>query len=347
MLAMKNLDLELSRIKNAWTDALATSKTLDELEEVRITFLGRKGEIATLMPLLKNASDDEKRLYGPVLNAFKELTEREYTQKKETLFDAELEKEEEKFKHFDVTAYLPAQARGSIHPYTHATERIQDIFISMGYGVVDGPEIDTEFYNFEALNIPKNHPARDMQDTFFIDAPEMVMRTHTSSVQIRAMQTQKPPLAIITTGRVYRHEATDASHDYMFRQFEGLVVNKDISMANLIATMKLFLQEFFEKKDLTIRVRPSYFPFVEPAVEIDMSCPFCEKGCSTCKHSTWIEIVGGGLVHPRVLTHGGIDPTEYSGFAFGFGLTRLVMLKYGINDIRLLHCADLNFLKQF
>ena len=212
---------------------------------------------------------------------------------------------------------------------------------------MDGPEIETDYYNFEALNIPQNHPARDMQDTFWIDVPGLVMRTHTSNVQVRTMELHNPPFAIIAHGRTFRNEATDASHDCMFRQLEGLVVSEDASIAQLIATMQLFLRSYFKKESIKVRCRPSYFPFVEPGIEIDMSCPFCSSGCSTCKHSTWIEVVGAGLVHPHVLKAGGIDAQKYAGFAFGFGLTRLVMIKYGIKDIRLLHNPQIEFLKQF
>ena len=217
----------------------------------------------------------------------------------------------------------------------------------MGYEIINGPEIDTDFFNFETLNIPKDHPARDMHDTFWLDIPNMVMRTHTSSVQAHAMLEKKPPLAVATPGRCYRSEATDASHDYMFMQCEILFIDKNVSLSNLFATAKVFLQNLFGKNDLKIRVRPAYFPFVEPGVEMDITCPFCKTGCSVCKKTCWIEIGGAGLIHPNVLKSCNINPEEYSGFAFGFGLTRLVMLKYGINDIRLLHSTKLEFLKQF
>lgn len=344
---MNNLKAEIERIKAACKQAIKESTTLDALEKARVTFLGRKGSIAVLMPQLKNLSVEEKRTFGPRVNELKQTAEKLFLEKKETLFDVTLEEQEKTFKDFDVTAYKPGQSKGSLHLYTQATQLVQDIFISMGYTVADGPEVETEYHNFEALNIPKDHPARDIQDTFFLNFPQMVMRTHTSNVQIRGMKNKKPPLALIAMGRAYRHEATDASHDFMFRQMEGLVVAQDISLSNMIATMKAFLQQFFEKKSIEVRARPGYFPFVEPGVEIDMSCPFCKKGCSTCKQTKWIEVVGSGLVHPNVLKMSGIDPEKYSGFAFGFGLTRLVMLKYGISDIRLLHSAQKEFLKQF
>lgn len=217
----------------------------------------------------------------------------------------------------------------------------------MGFEIIDGPELEEDFYNFEALNIPPDHPARDMQDTFWLTLPGRLMRTHTSSVEIHAMLKKKPPLAIVVPGRAYRNEATDASHDFQFMQLEGLLVDKNVSLSNLLATMKSFLQTFFERKDLTLRIRPGYFPFVEPGIEIDMSCPFCTQGCAVCKRTRWIEVAPAGLTHPAVLKACSIDPTEYSGFAFGMGLTRLVMLKYGITDIRLLHSNKVEFLQQF
>lgn len=344
---MQNLQKTLETLENTFTSELLSADSLEMLETIRIAFLGRKGHIAELMPLLKNFSDEQKRTFGPQLNTLKETIEKKYQEKKKALYEQLIEQKEAEHKDFDVTAYKAHQATGSLHLYTHATEKIMSLFSSMGYQIVDGQEVDTEEYNFEALNIPKNHPARDMQDTFWLDVPHTLLRTQTSNMQIHIMKEQKPPIALISTGRVYRYEATDASHDYMFRQVEGLVVDKNISMADLLGTMQLFLQEYFEKKDLTIRSRPGYFPFVEPGIELDMSCPFCKEGCSVCKRTGWIEIAGAGLVHPNVFKACSIDPTEYTGFAFGFGLTRMVMLKHKINDIRLLHSAQIDFLKQF
>ncbi len=219
--------------------------------------------------------------------------------------------------------------------------------MSMGFEIADGPEIETEYINFEALNIPADHPARDMQDTFWLDVPGMLLRTHTSSVQIHTMHKRTTPIAAVSLGRCYRNEATDATHDYVFMQCEGIFIDKNVSMAHLLGTMKAWLQAFFENKTIDIRIRPSFFPFVEPGVEVDCTCPFCTNGCSICKKTGWIELGGAGLIHPHVLKAGNIDPEIYSGFAFGFGLTRLVMLMYGIRDIRLLHEGSLEFLKQF
>ena len=337
----------LNTLKKTCIDALRNSNSLELLEEVRIEYLGRKGKIADVMTLLKDLSVEEKRTQGPLLNSLKQEAEAAYYEQKNYLETKKLEEKEALFKDFDTTAYLPEQLTGSLHPHTLATQRVQEIFKSMGYKIATGPEVETDFFNFEALNIPKNHPARDMQDTFWTEIPDLVLRTHTSNVQIHEMRKGKLPLAVIMPGRVFRQEATDASHDYMFHQVEGLFIDKNVSMSHLIGTVKAFLQAFFEQENLKIRLRPSYFPFVEPGIEIDMSCPFCTSGCSTCKRSTWIEIMGAGLVHPNVLKHGNIDSTIYSGFAFGFGLTRLTCLKYKINDIRLMHSSQKEFLKQF
>lgn len=344
---MKNVLTQIEQLTIASIQALETSSSLEMLEAVRIEFLGRKGKIANIMPLLADLSLEDKRVVGPLMNELKANVEQLFEAKKQSFADALLAQKEEAFKNFDVTAYTKRQLEGSLHPYTHVHTIITDFFRSIGFQVADGHEAETEFYNFEALNIPANHPARDMQDTFWLNIPSMVMRTHTSNVQIHSMQKYNPPIALISIGRVYRNEATDASHDCMFQQFEGMFIDKNVSLANVIATMKLFLQTFLDDKNLKLRVRPGFFPFVEPGIEIDASCPFCTDGCSTCKHSRWIEMVGAGLIHPNVLKAGGIDPQEFRGFAFGFGLTRLVMLKYGISDIRLLHSSSVEFLKQF
>lgn len=344
---MKIIEDSLQSVSQEFHKALEQVADDQALEQVRLVFLSRNGKVAHLMNLLKDLSSEDKRVYGPQLNALKQQVTEAFTAKQEHLAALKYAQEQERKKYFDVTAYTPDQLKGSLHPYTLMIEQIEDIVTTMGFEVVDSPEVDNDFYNFEALNIPQDHPARDMHDTFWLDVPSLLLRTHTSNGEIHALKTRKLPVAIIIPGRCYRHEATDASHDFMFMQCEGLLVDKNISMANLFATIRAFLTALFEKKDLTIRMRPSYFPFVEPGVEVDMSCPFCTAGCSTCKHSRWIEICGAGLTHPNVLRACGIDPEVYSGFAFGFGLTRLVMLKYGINDIRLLHDGKIDFLKQF
>jgi phenylalanyl-tRNA synthetase alpha chain len=344
MSTIKNL---LENYEQLYFQELSLVKNDAELEAFRIKHLSRNGLLTTTMQSLKELPLEEKKVLGPLFNALKEKAQEAFKNAQEQLFQEEVSREAQKNKNFDVTAYKPFQQYGSLHPYTQVTETVEDILISMGFEIAQGPEVETDFYNFEALNIPADHPARDMQDTFWLTFPGFLMRTHTSSVQIHTLLKKKPPVAIAVPGRAYRNEATDASHDFMFMQLEGMLVDKDISLAHLTATLKTFLATFFEKKELSIQIRPSYFPFVEPGIEVDMTCPFCSVGCSVCKKTKWIEIGGAGLIHPRVLTMCSIDPSVYSGFAFGFGLTRLVMLKYGITDIRLLHSNKREFLKQF
>jgi len=319
-----------------------TSET--ELEAFRLEYLSRQGFIAQLFEQLKTADTQTKRQVGPNLNALKQETQAAFDSRKQQLFQETINAAQAKQQNFDATLTKPVR-HGSLHPYTHLTEQIEDIFISMGYQIADGPELETEFFNFTGLNIPHNHPAREDSDTFWIDDQHLI-RTQTSTVQIHMMQNQKPPIAILIPGRVMRNEATDASHDFMFMQLEGMFIDKNVSVANLLATLQTFLEKLFEK-ETKLRVRPGYFPFVEPGLEIDASCPFCSNGCSTCKKTGWIELLGAGIIHPEVLKHGGIDPNVYSGFAFGCGLTRIAMLKYGIPDIRLLHSSNLKFLEQF
>lgn len=344
---MSSISEHINTISQSYRHDLTQVSTLQELELVRIRYIGRNGRITDLMTALKNAPLEDRRHFGPLCNALKEEITQAIYQKNKELVTRERAAKEELFKDFDVTTYKPHRSQGSLHPYTIVIQEIEEIFTTMGFEILEGPEVETAFINFEALNIPEDHPARDMHDTFWLDIPGLLLRTHTSTVQIHALQNMRPPLAIVAPGRAYRHEATDASHDFMFMQCEGLYVDEKASLSDLFATAQTFLQAIFKKKDLHIRLRPGFFPFVEPGVEIDMSCPFCTDGCSTCKRTRWIEICGSGLVHPHVLETAGIDSKRYSGFAFGFGLTRLVMLKYGINDIRLLHEGKVDFLKQF
>lgn len=343
---MSYKEASLQTLREEFITRLATISEL-ELEALKVEFLGRKGKLAEIMATLKNLSLEEKRRYGPPLNALKQELSELFEHKEEELAQQKLAAQAAHAATFDVTRYKPNASQGSLHPYTQVIQEVENVFISMGFMISEGNEIETDVVNFESLNIPADHPAREMHDTFWLDIPGLLLRTHTSTVQIRSMMNRKPPLAIAAPGRCYRHEATDASHDFMFWQCEGLVIDKNISMAHLLGTLKHFLQALFKQEKLEIRIRPSFFPFVEPGVEIDMTCPFCTEGCSVCKKSRWIEICGAGLVHPHVLQSCGIDPQEYSGFAFGFGLTRLVMLKYGIYDIRLLHNPKIDFLKQF
>ncbi len=344
---MEDLKKKISKIRENFSNDLDKVSSEQELENVRIKYLARNAEISNLMHEIKNLSKEEKVIFGPLLNELKTNSEKLFELKRNQIVELKLKSAQEKKQNFDVTAYKFSALKPSLHPYTHVIEQIENIFISMGYKIADGPELEDDFYNFEALNIPKDHPARDIQDTFWLKLPHKLMRTHTSPVQIHSMKKQKPPLAIFATGRCYRNEATDASHDFVFMQAEGMLIGKNISMSNLFATIKVVLQMIFERENLDIAMRPSYYPFVEPGVDVAMRCPFCTSGCSVCKKSTWIEIMGAGLVHPNVLKHCDIDPEEYSGFAFGFGLTRLVMLKYGINDIRLLNSGKIEFLEQF
>lgn len=344
---MDTIKNSLENYEKDFLKELSNVKNEEQLEQFRIKHLSRQGTLSSLMHTLKNFSLEEKKVYGPLFNALKEKTQEAFKEKENTLLQERFTLLERKEASFDVTAYTITQGKGSLHPYTYAIQEIEAIFISMGYEIVQGPEVETEYHNFEALNIPADHPARDMQDTFWLTLPGLLMRTHTSSVEIHTMLKQKPPFAIAVPGRAYRNEATDASHDFMFMQLEGLYIDKNVSLSHLFATMKVFLQALFGRKDLSIRMRPSYYPFVEPGVDIAMSCPFCTQGCSICKKTRWIEIGGAGLTHPNVLRACKLDPLDWSGFAFGFGLTRLVMIRYGIHDIRLLHTNRLDFLKQF
>jgi phenylalanyl-tRNA synthetase alpha chain len=342
-----SLKERILELQSLFSTATSRVNTPEELEAVRLQFLSRNGLIAQLTDELKALPVEEKRLHGQLLNELKVQTQQQFEAKQQQLAQAELEKAALRKASFDVTAYQPGQLQGSVHPYTQVIEQIEDLFVSMGFTIADGNEVESDFYNFTALNIPEDHPARDMHDTFWLRTPGWLLRTHTSSTQIHTMQKQQPPIAMMVNGRVYRHEATDATHDFMFMQTEGMLIDKNISLAHLISSAEHILKRIFEKNDLKFRLRPAYYPFVEPGLDIDISCPFCKGGCSICKYTGWIEAAGSGMIHPNVLRAGGIDPKKYSGWAFGFGLTRLVMFKFGINDIRLLHGSSLDFLKQF
>lgn len=334
-------------IQNEFVTAITTVNTKEELEQVRILFLGRKGKIASLMTKLKDLPVDEKRILGPKINQLKTYIIDQYNKKKETLEKQLLHGDFTKERHFDVTASYYKELQPRRHIYSQIIEELEDIFISMGYEITDGPEVETDYYNFGALNIPHNHPAREEGDTFWTCISNLLLRTQTSNVQIHAMEKKELPIATFAPGRVFRKEATDQTHDFMFTQAEGLLIDKNISIAHLLATAKIFLQRIFDKKDLQIRVRPGFFPFVEPGLEIDSSCPFCSHGCSICKKTGWIELLGSGLVHPAVLRSSGIDPEIYSGFAFGLGIERIAMIRHAITDIRLFHASKISFLDQF
>lgn len=344
---MQDLNNKIDQLKEEFQQQLKAAQSLKQLEQTRVFYVGRNGSITQLISSIKDLNVEEKKIFGPKLNELKKWAEEVYLHVKQTLEQQELQKELNKKQHFDVTAYTQPKTSGSLHIFTHILEHIENIFISMGYQIVTGPEVVTDYYNFEALNIPADHPARELQDTFWLSNPPFLLRTHTSSVQIQTLETASLPIAIFAPGRVYRNEATDATHDFAFLQCEALFIDKNVSLSNLLASAKAFLRAFFEKEDLEIRARPGYFPFVEPGIEIDASCPFCKSGCSICKYTTWIELLGSGMVHPNVLRMASIDTDMYSGFAWGMGIERLAMVKYGITDIRLFRSGKIDFLKQF
>jgi len=343
---LKNLEQNaLTEIKNA--------NNPENLEKIKIEYLGRKGKLTDILRGLKDLPEAEKKTLGALSNKIKTNLEDEFL-KKETELKNQKIKTELSGETFDTTVPGKTREIGHIHPLSQLQEEIEKIFGQMGFSIMDGPELESEYYNFIALNIPSDHPARDMQDTFFIKDrhdPKLhehfVMRTQTSPVQIRTMEKYGAPLRIIVPGRVFRNEATDASHESTFNQVEGLLIDKNISLSHLKGIMIEALSKLFGKRVL-VRFRPGYFPFVEPGLELDFSCLLCEgKGCRVCKHSGWIEFMGAGVVHRNVLKAGGLDPDEYQGWAFGFGLTRLAMMKYKIRDIRLFLSGDIQFTKQF
>ncbi|MBR6387677.1 MAG: phenylalanine--tRNA ligase subunit alpha [Thermoguttaceae bacterium] len=335
----------MQNIKEQLEQALKSATTAEQVEQIRIDFLGRKGSITLLA---KNAdfskmSVDEKKNFGRNLNELKQFATQEITKAAEACKAATVHR---KSNDLDLTAPGKGRRLGALHPITLVQMELEDIFQGMGFSVVYGPEIESEYFCFEALNIPHDHPARDMQDTFWLKN-QLVLRTHTSANQVRTLKRFGAPIRAIFPGRCFRYEAIDPSHENTFYQCEGVVVDKDISVANLVAIMRVTLSQVF-KRDVKVRLRPGYFPFVEPGFELDLNCLLCGgKGCPTCKNSGWIELIPCGLIHPEVLRHGGIDPKEYSGFAFGVGLTRLAMMKFGITDIRYMNCGDLRVNEQF
>lgn len=336
---------EISELRETAVKQISEAASVQELERCRVEFLGKKGTVTELLKGLKDLPIEERKVVGSEANALKnELTMMIEEKKKSLEFETVDRKLREKG--FDIT--LPAKRYdiGSLSPITIVQKEIEEIFTGLGFIIVDGPEVESDYYNFETLNIPKNHPARDMQDTYWLDNGQL-MRTHTSPCQVRAMQKYGAPLKIIAPGRCFRNENIDASHENTFFQLEGMMIDTNISIANLIYVMKLLLTEVF-KREVDIRLRPGFFPFVEPGFELDLKCLICGgEGCSTCKRSGWVEVLPCGMVHPNVLRYGGIDPDKYTGFAFGLGLTRLAMMKYGISDIRVLNSCDLRSLRQF
>ncbi len=325
-------------------DAVREAADERSLEQVRVDYLGKKGQLTTLLKTLGKLPAAERPQAGEAINQAKRQVQDAIEARKQVLADAALE-QQLAGETVDVTLPGRQQSRGGLHPVTQTLARIEHIFSAAGYEVAEGPEIEDEYHNFEALNIPSHHPARAMHDTFYVE-PGTVLRTHTSPVQVRTMEKGEPPFRMICPGRVYRCDS-DITHTPMFHQVEGLVVDEGVSFADLKGTLEDFLQAFFET-ELAVRFRPSYFPFTEPSAEVDMSCVMCAgKGCRVCSHTGWLEVLGCGMVHPRVLEMSGVDSERFSGFAFGLGVERLAMLRYGVNDLRLFFENDLKFLRQF
>lgn len=314
-------------------------KNENDFLNIKSKYLGKKSELSNYMSEIKNMSVEDKKEYGPLFNKIKKDFEELFTTK---LDEASNSKE---VLTFDPT--IPCKCKhGSLHPVTLVGREVSNILKNMGFMVLSGPEMETEYYNFEALNVPKTHPARDMQDTYWLDNG-MLLRTQTSALQVRGMQKHGAPIKLCAPGRCFRNEDLDACHENTFFQLEGMVIDENISISNLIYTMEGILKEVFHK-DIKVRLRPGYFPFTEPGFELDCSCTICDgKGCPTCKNSGWLELCPCGMIHPNVLEESGIDSTKYSGFAFGIGLTRLAMMKYKINDIRVLNSGDLRYLENF
>ncbi|MFZ2154431.1 MAG: phenylalanine--tRNA ligase subunit alpha [Candidatus Moraniibacteriota bacterium] len=341
---------KIEKIKKTALSEIESCDNIADLENLRVLYFGKKSEFNQILKSLKDLSEQEKQLVGPAANVAKKEIQTALEKRILALEDLiDMEKE-----WIDVTAPGERIKRGHLHPLTVVQRDIENIFSTMGFEVADGPEVESEFYNFDAVNVPDDHPGRDMQDTFWISKEEgrekgtgTVLRTQTSSVQVRYMQTHKPPFRIIIPGRVFRQEATDSSHEHTFHQFEALVVGETVSVANFLYIAETFFSQFFGKK-LNVRLRPSYFPFVEPGFEFDISCTNCGgEGCSACKQTGWLEVGGAGMVHQNVFEAAGYERGKYQGFAWGFGLERLAMMKYKIDDIRHFHGGDVRFTRQF
>jgi phenylalanyl-tRNA synthetase alpha chain len=335
----------ISELHAAALSSLERATTLDSLEALRVEALGRKGKLAEVSKTFGKLTPEERASVGKLLNGVKQDLETRLDARKDALAsvaqDARLESE-----WIDLTAPAPGVRPGSLHPITQVQRELEELFVSLGFAILDGPEVETEHYNFDALNIPADHPARDAQDTFWLKDGRL-LRTHTSPVQVHALEKFGAPLKVIAPGRVFRNEEVDASHEHTFYQLEGMMVDRDVSVAHLLYFMKTLLSAIFHR-DVTVRLRPGFFPFVEPGFELDIQCLICGgKGCPVCKHSGWVELLPCGLVNPAVLRAGGVDPEQWNGFAFGLGLTRLAMMRYGVDDIRLFAGGDLRFLRQF
>jgi phenylalanyl-tRNA synthetase alpha chain len=337
----------LQALQEAALADLQKVETQQQLNDLRIQYLGKKGELTEVLRGMAQLTAEERPLVGQVANDTRKAIE-DVIEQKQALF-ARLETERRlQSETIDVTLPGRTVKAGALHPLNKIIEEVEDIFIGMGYTVEEGPEVEQDHYNFEMLNLPKDHPARDMQDTFYV-TDEILLRTHTSPVQVRTMLAKQGevPVKIICPGRVYRRDDDDATHSHMFTQIEGLVIDKKVRMSDLKGTLLQFVKQMFGEQT-QIRLRPSFFPFTEPSAEVDVTCVMCKgKGCRVCKQTGWLEILGSGMVHPRVLEMAGYDPQEYSGFAFGMGVERIAMLKYGIDDIRHFYTGDLRFLRQF
>ena len=338
------MEEKLSLLKEKLEKEMMEIKTVTDVENIRVEYLGKKGKVVDILKNLKNVEPSKRKEIGQKANKLREEIESLVEEKKQELKEKEYENRIKKAKKIDITVPVDDKI-GSLHPITIVQKELEEIFTGMGFTVEDGNEVETEYNNFEAVNVPKYHPARDMQDTFWLENGEL-LKTQTSAAQNKIMLKYGAPLKAIFPGRCFRNEALDASHENTFFQMEGMMIDKDVSIANLIYFMKTLLSEIF-KKDVEVRLRPGYFPFVEPGFELDIKCPYCDgKGCKVCKNGSWIELCPCGMIHPNVLKMGGIDPEKYSGFAFGLGLSRLAMMKYNINDLRALNSCDVRILKQ-
>ena len=341
------MEEQIAQLTGEAQAAIQAADSLEALDGVRVKYLGKKGELTGILRGMGKLSAEERPKVGKIVNEARAVLEEQIAAKNEALKGAALANRLASEK-IDVTLPGRRVPLGHLHPLTLTLNRIKDIFLDMGFSIEEGPEIEKDYYNFEALNLPKDHPARDMQDSFYI-TEDILMRTQTSPVQARTMQSHEPnsPIRMIAPGRVYRRDDYDASHSPMFTQVEGLVIDKGISLADLKGTLELFLQQIFNDK-VQVRLRPSFFPFTEPSTEVDVSCVMCHgHGCSVCKGTGWLEILGAGMVHPHVLEMSGYDPNVVSGFAFGLGVERIAMLSYGVSDLRLFYDNDMRFLRQF
>lgn len=335
----------ISQLQNDFKNNLAQAADLKDIEALKVKYLGKKGLVSELMPQLKNAQPEERKALGALINQLKNLVEESL----ETAFKTFSESERQKMlesERIDLT--LPGRKHyvGKAHPIKAILEQVVDVCRQLGFTVASGPDVDSDYYNFEGLNYPSDHPARDMQDTFYVD-PTHLLRSHTSNVQLHVMENNRPPIRAIIPGTVYRNENISARSHVYFHQVEGFYIDKNVSFGDLIETLKEFWNRLF-KKQVKTRFRPSFFPFVEPGLEMDIECSVCSgKGCRICKHTGWLEVLGAGMIHPTILKNAGIDPEEYSGFAWGMGIERMAMLFYGVTDIRAFAENDIRFLKQF